>query len=154
MMRRMISTLTAAVLLTIGITACGSSAGAATAQDSTAAQTAQTQEAVSDNNGSETADAPEADAKEAETAAEETGAATEEVQGSAEATGSEQPKEENQSESKSVLVVYFSATGTTKDVAEKIAAITGGDLYEIKAAQEYTEDDLNWHDDNSRTTKE
>ena len=62
MMRRMISTLTAAVLLTIGITACGSSAGAATAQDSTAAQTAQTQEAVSDNNGSETADAPEADA--------------------------------------------------------------------------------------------
>ena len=95
MMRRMISTLTAAVLLTIGITACGSSAGAATAQDSTAAQTAQTQEAVSDNNGSETADAPEADAKEAETAAEETGAATEEVQGSAEATGSEQTKEQD-----------------------------------------------------------
>ncbi len=55
---------------------------------------------------------------------------------------------------KEVLVVYFSATGTTKDVAEKIADITGGDLYEIKAAQEYTEADLNWNDSNSRTTKE
>lgn len=50
------------------------------------------------------------------------------------------------------LVVYFSATGTTKGVAEKIAAITGGDLYEIEAAQPYTEEDRNWHDDNSRTT--
>lgn len=53
-----------------------------------------------------------------------------------------------------VLVVYFSATGTTKRVAEMIADITGADLYEIKAAQEYTEADLDWHDSNSRTTHE
>ena len=52
------------------------------------------------------------------------------------------------------LVVYFSATGTTRGVAEKIAAITGGELYEIEAAQPYTEEDRNWHDDNSRTTHE
>ena len=32
------------------------------------------------------------------------------------------------------LVVYFSATGTTKDVAEQLAAIAGADLYEIVAA--------------------
>ena len=44
------------------------------------------------------------------------------------------------------LVVYFSATGTTKDVAEKIAGITGTDTYDIKAAQEYTDADLNWND--------
>ena len=154
MMRRMIATLAATVLLTVGITACGSSAGAATAQDNTEAETTQTQEAVSDNNGSEAAEAPEADAKEAEAVTEETGAAAEEAQGPAEVTESEQPTTENPSESKSVLVVYFSATGTTKDVAEKIAAITDADLYEIKAAQEYTEADLDWHDDNSRTTKE
>ena len=55
---------------------------------------------------------------------------------------------------KDTLVVYFSATGTTKAVAEQIAAITDADLYEIKAAQEYTEADLNWHDSNSRTTLE
>ena len=53
-----------------------------------------------------------------------------------------------------VLVAYFSATGTTKGVAEKIAAITGGDLYEIVPAQPYSEADLNWSDRNSRSTKE
>ena len=53
-----------------------------------------------------------------------------------------------------VLVVYFSATGTTKSVAEKIASLTNGDLYEIKAAVEYTADDLNWNDSGSRSTKE
>ena len=53
-----------------------------------------------------------------------------------------------------VLVVVFSATGTTKGVAEKIAALENADLYEIKAAQEYTNDDLNWHDSASRTTVE
>jgi flavodoxin len=52
------------------------------------------------------------------------------------------------------LVVYFSATGTTKGVAQKIAGITGADIYEIKAAQEYTDADLDWNDKNSRTTIE
>ncbi len=55
---------------------------------------------------------------------------------------------------KDVLVVYFSATGTTKGVAEMIADVTDGDLYEIKPVQEYTSDDLNWNDQNSRSTKE
>ena len=53
-----------------------------------------------------------------------------------------------------VLVVYFSATGTTKGVAEQIASVTGADTYEILAAQTYTADDLNWNDQNSRTTLE
>ena len=53
-----------------------------------------------------------------------------------------------------VLVVYFSATGTTKSVAEKIAAITGGGLYEIVPAEPYSDADLNWNDRNSRSTKE
>ena len=55
---------------------------------------------------------------------------------------------------KEVLVVYFSATGTTKRVAEKIAAITDADLYEITAAVEYSAADLNWNDRNSRSTIE
>lgn len=53
-----------------------------------------------------------------------------------------------------VLVAFFSATGTTKGVAEKIASVTGGDLYEILAAEPYTSDDLNYNDSSSRSTKE
>ena len=53
-----------------------------------------------------------------------------------------------------VLVAFFSATGTTKGVAEAIASVTGGDLYEIMAAEPYTSDDLNYHDSGSRSTKE
>lgn len=53
-----------------------------------------------------------------------------------------------------VLVAVFSATGTTRGIAEKIAAITGADLYEITAAEPYSADDLNYHDRNSRSTKE
>ena len=52
------------------------------------------------------------------------------------------------------LVAYFSATGTTKGVAERIAAVTGGDLYEILAADPYTADDLNYNDRSSRSTSE
>ena len=54
----------------------------------------------------------------------------------------------------STLVVYFSATGTTKGVAERIAAIENADLYEITAAQPYTSEDLDYGDSNSRTTIE
>ncbi len=52
------------------------------------------------------------------------------------------------------LVVYFSATGTTKGVAEQIASIANADIYEITAAQPYSSDDLNWNDSGSRTTIE
>jgi len=52
------------------------------------------------------------------------------------------------------LVVVFSATGTTKGVAEKIAAITDADLYEITAAEPYSAGDLDYNDRNSRSTKE
>ena len=55
---------------------------------------------------------------------------------------------------KQTLVVYFSATGTTKAVAQTIAAISDADLYEIKAAQAYSADDLDWRDDSSRATRE
>ena len=52
------------------------------------------------------------------------------------------------------LVAYFSASGVTKGVAEKLAAATGSDLYEIKPAEPYTPADLNWNDKNSRSSVE
>lgn len=53
-----------------------------------------------------------------------------------------------------ILTVYFSATGTTKGVAETIAEITEADIYEIVPEQPYTEEDLNYNSDSSRTTEE
>jgi len=52
------------------------------------------------------------------------------------------------------LVAYFSATGTTKKAAEKIAEEQGADLYEIRPAVPYTQDELDWSDPSSRTTLE
>lgn len=52
------------------------------------------------------------------------------------------------------LVAYFSATGTTKAVAEKIAKTTNGVLYEIEPITKYTDADLDWRDKQSRSTIE
>ena len=53
-----------------------------------------------------------------------------------------------------VLVAYFSATGNTEGVAAAIAERLGADVFAIEAAQPYTEADLNYSDDASRTSVE
>lgn len=55
---------------------------------------------------------------------------------------------------KNILVVYFSATGTTKGVAEKVAATLDAHIFEIVPVKPYTDADLNYHDSSSRSTKE
>ncbi len=52
------------------------------------------------------------------------------------------------------LVVYYSATGSTKAVAETIADAIGADLFEITPVDPYTSDDLNWTNGNSRVSVE
>ena len=52
------------------------------------------------------------------------------------------------------LVVYFSATGSTKAVAETIAAETGGDLLALEPAEPYTSDDLDYNNADSRVSRE
>ena len=52
------------------------------------------------------------------------------------------------------LVVYYSAQNHTKDVAQKVAENLGADLFEIEPKEKYSEDDLDWTDDDSRVTKE
>lgn len=53
-----------------------------------------------------------------------------------------------------VLVVYFSATNNTRNVAEKIGENLDADLFEIEPANEYTSEDLDWTNENSRVSKE
>ena len=55
---------------------------------------------------------------------------------------------------KKVLVAYFSASGTTKKVAENLALATDSDLYEIKPLKLYTTPDLDWTNKNSRSSVE
>ena len=64
-----------------------------------------------------------------------------------------QKKTETKMEQK-VLVAYFSASGTTKGVAQQLAEVTGGTLHEIKPAKPYTDADLNWNDKQSRSSVE
>ncbi len=52
------------------------------------------------------------------------------------------------------LVAYFSASGTTRKVAEMIAETTAADLYEILPKQPYTKADLDWMDKKSRSSVE
>ena len=52
------------------------------------------------------------------------------------------------------LVVYFSATGTTKRVATQLASLLSADTYEIKPVKPYSDEDLNWMDKHSRSTLE
>ncbi len=53
-----------------------------------------------------------------------------------------------------VLVVYFSATGSTRGVAEHIADIVGADLFEIAPEEPYTGADLDYRDASSRASRE
>ncbi len=53
-----------------------------------------------------------------------------------------------------VLVAYFSASGTTQEVAQQLAEAAGADLHEIKPEQPYTEADLDWNDKQSRSSVE
>lgn len=55
---------------------------------------------------------------------------------------------------KKVLVVYFSATGTTESAAKKIKRAAGGKLYQIQAETPYTDADLDYSNDNCRANRE
>lgn len=81
--------------------------------------------------------------------------AQESAQGTAGEGSAQNPENGPESSSaENALVVYFSATGNTKSVAETLAAATGADLHEIVPQQPYTDEDLDYNDNSSRTTKE
>ena len=54
----------------------------------------------------------------------------------------------------STLVVYYSATGNTENVATLIADATGADLFELEPVEPYSSDDLDWTNDDSRVSRE
>lgn len=69
-------------------------------------------------------------------------------------SGTQTETETSETQGSKVLVAYFSATGTTEGVAEHIANGLNADLYEIVPEEPYTDADLNYNDNNSRSTIE
>lgn len=72
----------------------------------------------------------------------------------AEPTAAAETQADNTGSGGNTLVVYFSATGNTESVANYIAGATDADIFELEPVEPYTEDDLDWTDDNSRVTYE
>lgn len=107
----------------------------------------------SGNSSQESASEDTAQADTQEDASEETDqSGTQEAAG--EDTEEGQETENSGTADGNVLVVYYSATGNTEGVANTIADITGGDLFELEPVEPYTDEDLNYSDENSRVSRE
>lgn len=122
-----IVTLLLAGLLTFSLAACGNT----------------TESSETQNSQSQTESAEESTAPESSEAT-----STTEDASDAGKTPSTEGAESN------VLVVYYSATGNTEEAAGYIADLTGGTLFELEPADPYTDEDLNYNDDNSRVSQE
>lgn len=133
-MKRTLSLLMSLVMA-LSLTACGGNENSSSSQVSSAA--------------------PESSAAES-SASESSSEASSEISSEAPSSSevSSQAQAEDTGSGSSVLVVYYSATGNTAQMAQYIADSTGGDLFEIQPVEPYTDDDLNWTDDNSRVSQE
>ena len=125
------------LLMAFSLTACGGNGNSSSSQASSSAPESSAVESTS--SASEPSSSPESEA-------------SSEAPSSSEVS-SEASAEDTNSGS-SVLVVYYSATGNTAQAAQYIADTTGGDLFELEPVEPYTDDDLNWTDDNSRVSQE
>lgn len=130
MMKKIIVILLSLVMI-LGLAACGNSAS-------------QTEQPSTEENPVESTASMEESAESSNTDVEDTD------------VSESQPEETKVSEAQEnkVLVAYFSATNTTKGVAEHIANGLNADIYEIVPEDPYTDADLNYNDNNSRTTIE
>ena len=66
--------------------------------------------------------------------------------------GNVQDNQNNEQEN--ILVAYFSRTGNTEKIAEKIVNITGADVFEIEAEIPYTDEDIAYHNFSCRANQE
>lgn len=125
------------VLMVISLAACGAEKEPAEERASGAGDT--TENNPAENTLTEVPSEPESSEGMSETITEE---------------GQAESAPVNESEGTKILVAYFSATNTTEGVAEQIADSLSADIYEIVPEQPYTDADLDYHDDNSRSTIE
>lgn len=132
MMKKVITVLIS-LLMILSLAACGNSAsqtGQPSTEEKQTADTVNSEEPVENSANAENTDTSEGQTNE-----------------------SENPDILEEQATK-VLVTYFSATNTTQGIAEHIANGLNGDIYEIVPEEPYTDADLNYNDNNSRTTIE
>lgn len=133
-MKRTLSLLMSLVMA-LSLTACGGNENSSSSQASSSAPESSAAESSASESSSEAS-------SEISSEAPSSSEVSSQVQAGETASGS------------NVLVVYYSATGNTAQVAQYIADSTGGDLFEIQPVEPYTDDGLNWTDDNSRVSQE
>lgn len=135
-----VTVLLMSLLLVVSLVACGSRDGGETASDTEPAE-----KVLSETSGTE----------------EENGEETK-IQQPEETEGQEEPVAEPETEEPAaeteaggkVLVVYYSATGNTENVANYIAEATGADMLKLEPVEPYSGGDLDWTDQNSRVVYE
>ena len=132
-----------AVFIVLSLVLLSAGCGSSPVQATPAPTPAPTQAAEASPEATQDAEASPAAAPAAAAAPEAVSAQTAAEEAPAE------PAQENKS-----LIVVFSCTGTTKGIAEKIAALTGAELVDLVPAQPYTAEDLNYNDRSTRATVE
>lgn len=139
-MKKLILTLLASVCM-FSLAACGDSSS-----ESDSAKTNSTSQSQTEKGSSESISGKSQSA--ADTSSEQDSNAPES------SAADSDPSKPDASSNKDTIVIYFSATGTTKGVAQRIADAANADTYEIIPQKKYTDADLDWNDKNSRTTIE
>lgn len=134
-------------LMILNLTACGSSKGesSGTAAAPAGESMASADESTGTDPASESA---------AMTSVNESEGTAPADQSSETAAQPEPSAKEPESGEGKTLVVYYSATGNTEDVANYIVDATGADVLKLEPVEPYSADDLRWSDENSRVVYE
>lgn len=135
MKKRIMAAILAATLL-IGLTACGSTTDETTTASDPTAESADKQDKESTNNQS-------TDNQSTEKQSTDKDSTITDIENAVVA------KDSGKS-----LVVYYSATGNTENVATTIAEAANADLFELEPEEPYSDDDLDWRNDDSRVSRE
>ena len=137
------------VIFVLSLSACGNTNSANLSESST---TTSQNEQTTTEKSTESTSIEETDEKTTNTSLEELGETTIDISITEnQESSTDITPETNDS---NILVVYYSASGNTKRVAEDIAETTGADLFEIVPTMVYTDDDLDWTNPNSRVSRE